>query len=296
MVWLACLALLPYGNAQAETAVLPYWQAPFPAFYNQSGQFLQAMHRAEKSEPLAESISGLTLPHHLLAIDLMAKGWALARQQKYDRIILLSPDHFRRGATPFSLPERDFSTCLGPVKLDRAALAQLLGNPLVSKSGLFSHEHGIQAHLPFVAHYFPETPVVPLALDISSKPEEWDALAESLRPLLTPRTLIVQSTDFSHYLTLLEADQHDAETLRVINSGQPELVKNLSQPAHLDSRAAQYLQMKLQREIYQAHVTVTDQANSCRYLRPGETPPLRTTSYIVQIYSPTSASAASGPE
>jgi poly-gamma-glutamate synthesis protein (capsule biosynthesis protein) len=259
---------------------------PFPRFYQDAGLFRRAMAKASGTASLKERVSGLTLPHHLAAADLMARGLASVRGKKYDRIIILSTDHYKRGKTHFSVPVRDFMTCLGTIRTDREGVAELLRNPLVSASNLFSHEHGVQALLPFIASMLPDTPVLPVTVGIYAKQGDWDSLAESLRPLLTGDTLLVQSTDFSHYLPWREAMAKDAETLRVIASGREELVLSLDQPAHLDSRAAQYLQMKLQRERYAAFPLVTANHNVCEFLPPDSQCGRNTTSYIVQVYSP----------
>lgn len=270
-----------------EGQTLPAREArPFPVLYKDKSIFLRALERAEGTAPRPGRVTGLTLPHHLLAADLMASGLFGLRGREYDRIILLSPDHFKRGKTPFTVPARSFHTCMGFVSLDREAAAALLNNPLVSESNLFSHEHGVRSLLPFIAATLPDTPVLPVSLGISSTREDWDSLADSLLPLLTEKTLVLQSTDFSHYLSWEEARCKDAESLRVIASGREELVLSLQQPAHLDSRAAQYLQMKLQRERFGASVTVTASHNACEYMPEEEKRPAKTTSYIVQIYSP----------
>ncbi|MDL2313515.1 AmmeMemoRadiSam system protein B [Desulfovibrio sp. OttesenSCG-928-C14] len=278
----ALAVLVTTAGAAASPA---YGQRPFPIFYEEAETFRRAIGQAESIAPLQERVNGITLPHHLLAIDLIAGGMALIRDQQYDRIIILSPDHFRRGATAFSLPERDFLTSLGHVTLDRQGAEVLLQNSKVSVSSLFSHEHGVQAILPFIAHHFPEVPVLPLALSISSGKRDWDSLVESLLPLLTEKTLLVQSTDFSHYLPWQDAIAHDNETLRVLASGKPERVETLHQPRHLDSRAAQYLQIAVQAMVYNARPTVIANVNSSEYLPAGEQILTETTSYIVQIYS-----------
>ncbi|MFH1114928.1 MAG: CapA family protein [Pseudomonadota bacterium] len=64
---------------------------------------------------------------------------------------------------------------------------------------------------------------------------------------------------------------------------EPEFVKSLKQPENLDSKAAQYLQLRLQKEIFRARPTVTANRNSQEYFAD---PIAKTTSYIVQVYSP----------
>jgi len=254
----------------------------FPSLYDDSHPFLSAIEKS-KGPAFSQRITGITVPHHLVAADLIAEAFCRASRGKYGRIVILSPDHFRRSKTPFCVTRRHFRTVLGTVNADREAILRLLQNPLVSESELFSHEHGVQALLPFIAHYFPDSKVVPVAIRMDSKPEEWDSFALSVAPILSSETLVVQSTDFSHFLTQAEAKERDQETLRVLSVGDPEFVKSLKQPEHLDSRAAQYLQMRLQRDVFQARTTVTANRNSQDYFSD---PISKTTSYIVQVYSP----------
>ena len=67
----------------------------FPPFYPEAQPFRSAIGLT-KSTPLPHRITGLTVPHHLLAADLIAGAFALAAGQDYRRIIILSPDHFGR--------------------------------------------------------------------------------------------------------------------------------------------------------------------------------------------------------
>jgi AmmeMemoRadiSam system protein B len=256
-------------------------QSPFPPFFTNKEVFAAAI-RACRAEPLPQKINGVTVPHHLLAADLIAGAFARLRGKGYRRIIIVSPDHFSRSASPFAVTRRNFETVLGKLNIDKAAVCRLLGNPLVTESALFSQEHGIRALLPFIAHYFPKARIVPIAIHHKSLQAEWDSLAQTLAPLLTPDTLLVQSTDFSHYLAPEEARQRDQETLRVLSGGDPQQVLTLTEPANLDSRACQYLQLLLQRQVFGAGPTVMANRNSQEYAAE---PLKKTTSYIVQFYS-----------
>jgi poly-gamma-glutamate synthesis protein (capsule biosynthesis protein) len=255
---------------------------PFPPLFPDARPFLTAINKARVA-PLSAQITGVTVPHHLLAADLVAAAFARVSTQGYRRIIILSPDHFSRSRTPFAVSRRNFQTPLGPLSVDQIAVDRLLTNNSVSVSNLFSHEHGVQALLPFLAYHFSQARVVALALRTSATPADWDRLAQTLAPLLTPGTLLLQSTDFSHYLSLAEARRRDQETLRVLSGGDPEGVKTLVEPQHLDSQAAQYLQLRLQSLLFRARPTVMAHRNSQEYTSEALT---RTTSYLVQLYSP----------
>jgi len=276
--FLLLLALLLSGCAAPD----PSGEEFFPPFYGDAHPFLTAIQNTRAS-PLPQKITGITVPHHLLAADLIAEAFTRAAKQDYRRIIILSPDHFDRSRTPAAVAVRGFQTVLGSLAADGDAVRRLLGNNLVSPSHLFSHEHGVQALLPFAAHYFPRAKIVALALKASAGPKEWDSLARTLAPLLTPDTLLLQSTDFSHYLPRAAARKRDQETLRLLSGGNPQEVVDLREPDHLDSRAAQYLQLRLQNQVYQSRPLVTGNRNSQDYTRERLE---KTTSYIVQLYSP----------
>jgi poly-gamma-glutamate synthesis protein (capsule biosynthesis protein) len=259
---------------------------PFPSLFNSSTIFTQAMDQVERNEPSPKRVTGLIVPHHLLAPDLIASGFAFARRHRYQRIIILSPDHFKRSDTAAAYPLRDFATVLGRVLLDRPGLQSLEGNPLFSPSDLFSHEHGVQALLPFVAAYFPEAKIIPLALKSNAKPEQWREIALALEPLVDAQTLIVQSTDFSHYLGKKIAEDMDKISLNILLSTDPTNVHKLNQSNNIDSKFALYIQLFFQKNA-NSKITVLSHKTSCDYEMHqqchDETPV--TTYYVVAFYN-----------
>lgn len=253
-----------------------------PSLYGDDRVFAESIETAEALDVAPRKLNGLTVPHHLVAADLIARAFLVARENRYDRIVVLTPDHFKRSRRPIATTRLDFQTVWGRVPTDAAAVDALLADrTLVAESDLFAREHGIGALLPYVARFFPDTPVVPIAIAIGSTRGEWDALVAALDPLITERTLILQSTDFSHYLPLSEAVLRDQETLNVIAAGDVDAIEKLRQPQHLDSRGGQYVQMRLQAKHFAAAPVVIANANMQSYAgRELE----ETTSYVVQIY------------
>ena len=254
----------------------------FPAFFRNAAVFESAL---AEEPPLATSpgdVCGITVPHHLLAADLIARAFRLAASGHYERVIALFPDHYRKAARPFATTTQCFQTAYGPVCTDATGVGKLVStDPRIEVSELFKVDHGIHAVLPFVARFFPTTKLIPIAVSVTSQNEDWDACVQSLAPLITTKTLIVQSTDFSHYLVRRQAREHDQETLNAISTGKPEAILQLRQPAHLDSKGAQYIHVKLQRQVNRSVAEVIENKNSFDYL-PWDT--WLTTSYIVQIY------------
>ena len=152
-------------------------------------------------------------------------------------------------------------------------------SPLVEMLPTFEAEHGVMAVAPFVAHFFPEAKIVPVLASIYSAEADWAAMAQLLRPLLTERTLIVQSTDYSHYRPAGEAVQRDQETITAITIGDPAGIDPLLQPSHMDSKAAQYIQLALQSHLGAKPVILASR-NSVDY----GTSAKETTSYVVSAF------------
>lgn len=275
----ALLLVLELGAAAASEP-----PARFAAMYDDAAVFEQALAKECATPPPGHHVTGITVPHHILAADLIARGFRCASGGLYERIILLSPDHFRRSERPIATTSKTFETVFGDVACDEIAVNSLLATcPKISESPLFAKEHGIHALLPFIAKLFPTAKIVPVALRIDSQRDDWLALADALAPLVDSKTLIVQSTDFSHHLSFSEARHCDQQTMNALALGDPEAVTHLRQPANLDSKAAQFVQMVLQRRIHHARPVVIANGNSQAYM------PFRqeqTTSYIVQVYEP----------
>jgi AmmeMemoRadiSam system protein B len=265
-------------------------EPPYPSFHQSASPFRDALEKTREVRPLPQSITGATVPHHLLAAELTASTLRLAAGKHPERIILLTPDHFHRSKRPFATTNRDFLTPYGRVPTDTAAAEKLLGCPLVEKSNLFSHEHGAQAVLPFIAKLFPGTPVLPVALGVRTTKSQWRTLVTALTPLVGTSTLIIQSTDFSHYLPAPTARLRDQETLRAITTGCADAIIALDQPDHMDSKAAQWLMTTLQQQCHHAFSTVVDNRNAIEFGGSSDEP--RTTSYITQLWSAKCIAAA----
>lgn len=272
-VLLALLAVLAASGTPAQTNL---YLAPA-----QDGDALRATITATRPnrDPPA-GVTGITVPHHLLAADLIARGFWAASAGTYDRIILIGPDHFDLVPRGFAVAQGALDTTFGNTRPAPVAAETLLAQPdLFTVHPDPMREHGIAALLPFVRHFFPQAEVLPIIASINTRPDDWQNAARALAPLVTPRTLVVQSTDYSHFLPVGQAALRDQQVLATILSGEPDKVARLHQPAHLDSKAAQFIQMHLQRDL-DASVAVIANRNSIDY----GTAPDSTTSYVVAVY------------
>ncbi len=107
-----------------------------------------------------------------------------------------------------------FRTPLGDVALDRGAVASLLGvRPVKVLNAAHDREHSLEVHLPFLQRVLGDFALVPVAIGVADPADVEEALE-----LLWggPETLIVVSSDLSHYEPYRDARAHDAATAAAI--------------------------------------------------------------------------------
>src|SRR5258708_3327126 len=130
------------------------------------------------------------------------------------RVVLLGPVH-RVAVRGLALPAAQFfDTPLGRIAIDQAAVGELAALPqVVASAPAHAMEHSLEVQLPFLQRALGEFTLVPLAVGTASV-EEVAAVLERLWG--GAETLIVISTDMSHYHAYDEARQIDGATIRRI--------------------------------------------------------------------------------
>ena len=143
------------------------------------------------------------------------------------RVVLLGPAH-RLSFRGIAYPGADrLLTPLGAVDLDHEALAGLADLPQVQcLDAAFEGEHCLEVQLPFLQRLLHDVRVVPLIVGAVAP----EAVAEVIERLWGgDETLILISSDLSHYHDYATATRLDRETTRAIEH---------LEPAALDHHAA----------------------------------------------------------
>lgn len=144
-----------------------------------------------------------------IAYNLLA-AW----RNKIKRVILLGPVH-RVPVKGLALPDVDaFKTPLGEVKLDKTAIATIAGmKQVVTSYPAHAEEHSLEVQLPFLQSVLDNFTLVPLAVGDTTPAE----VAEVLDALWGgPETIIVVSSDLSHFLPYTIANEVDKSTVKCI--------------------------------------------------------------------------------
>jgi len=182
---------------------------------NELAQTLDAMlDAAAQSLPVAAIPKAIIAPHagYVYSGPIAASVYARLKpaRARIRRVVLLGPTH-RVAVRGLALPDSDaFATPLGRVPLDAESVALLRTLPHVTvSSSAHAFEHSLEVHLPFLQSVLDEFTLVPLAVGHA----EADQVAQVLEALWGgPETLIVVSSDLSHYHPYHEAQAIDQRT------------------------------------------------------------------------------------
>lgn len=200
---LAALILIVFNNvAEAQRVRLsPLAGAWYPA----DPASLQTMLRnyliqTQSPHPVGRLVA-LISPHAGYAYSgkAAAFGFRLLEEKKYDRVIIIGPSHYVQfhgiGVSSYDF----YETPLGKVPVDRA-----VGNKLASHA-LFhpqddaeAREHSLEMQIPYLQLTLKRFTIVPLIVGDLHE-DDYDHAAEQLRSALTVTTLIIISSDFTHY-------------------------------------------------------------------------------------------------
>lgn len=138
------------------------------------------------------------------------------------RVVLLGPAHrvYTRGLALCHATH--FSTPLGEVEVDREAVERLQALPQVNYSdAAHRDEHSLEVHLPFLQYLLGKSTLVPLVVGESS-PQEVGEVLDLLWG--DEETVIIISSDLSHFLDYETASRIDRETMQAIEQLQLEKI------------------------------------------------------------------------
>ncbi|MBU4208786.1 MAG: AmmeMemoRadiSam system protein B [Proteobacteria bacterium] len=164
-----------------------------------SGKYLKALILPHAGYPC----SGLTAAHASLVLD----------EKQFNKVILLGPDH-RTGFINGAISDvAAYQTPLGAVKLHEDAVK------MRNQSGLFHankasdlSEHSLEVLLPFLQYYLKQFEIIPIVIsqgNIGKLTREIDMFRDQ-------NTLLVASSDLSHYQQYDLAVETDKETIKMI--------------------------------------------------------------------------------
>lgn len=152
---------------------------------------------------IASGVCAILVPHAGYAYSgkVAAQVYARLDSNAFTRVVILGPSHSVAMPNRLSIPPADaVETPLGRIAVDTAFVQQLRRSPqVIHDPRAHSREHSDQIQVPlvqtFVGRQVKLVPIVVGQMDRAGA----RAFAACLRPLLDNRTLVVVSSDFTHY-------------------------------------------------------------------------------------------------
>ena len=167
----------------------------------------------------------LLVPHagYVYSGPIAARAFALLApwRGRIRRVVLLGPTH-RVAVQGLAVPQAAaFATPLGRVPVDHAAIDGLAAlTQVVVSEAAHAAEHSLEVQLPFLQRVLGDFELVPLAVG-HARPDEVAAVIERLWG--GDETLIVISSDLSHYLSYDDARDRDRRTIQRVLRLDPDL-------------------------------------------------------------------------
>ncbi len=160
----------------------------------------------------------IIVPHagYIYSGPTAAKAYAriISGRHCITRVVILGPAH-RVGFRGMALSDAgQFATPLGEIDIDHVATEQISRLPSVVKlTSAHAQEHSLEVQLPFLQRCLDQFTLVPIVVGQCPAGD----VARVIEALWGgPETLIVLSTDLSHFLSYAGAQQKDADTSRQI--------------------------------------------------------------------------------
>jgi len=217
---LCMVCLLSIEWAYADDVRKPVFAGSF--YPSNSSDLLQTIDmltsRAKKTQvkiPSGKYLKALILPHAGYPCSGLTAAHAslVLSEKQFDKVILLGPDH-RVGFINGAISDvAAYQTPLGSVNLHEDAVK------MRNQSGLFHankasdlSEHSLEVLLPFLQCYLKQFEIIPIVISQGNTSE----LTREIDMFRDQNTLLVASSDLSHFLQYAEAVEKDKETIQLI--------------------------------------------------------------------------------
>lgn len=185
----------------------------YPASASKLKDEVQLLLDSYKPEENFQNVVGIVSPHagYIYSGRTAAFAFNAASNKNYKTVVIISPSH-REYFSGISIYDGDaYKTPLGNVPLNKEIIKLLTDEGKFIFEGLNGHrtEHAVEVQIPFLQIALKDFSIVPIVLGDQRKMFV-DELAQKLAGVIDDETLIVASSDLSHFYTKEEADKLDS--------------------------------------------------------------------------------------
>ncbi len=162
-------------------------------------------------------IYGIVAPHagYVYSGKTAAAAYKQIIGRNYENVVVISPSHYEFFAGSSIYIGDEYETPLGKIPVNKELAERIISaseNVFFSEKGhavdSFKQEHALEVHLPFLQMSLKNFKLIPIVIGNQNDFFVYD-LAKGLAEAVDEKTLIVASTDLSHFYSKEEAKKLD---------------------------------------------------------------------------------------
>ncbi|HTT21078.1 MAG TPA: AmmeMemoRadiSam system protein B [Candidatus Sulfotelmatobacter sp.] len=229
LIAILAIAALPRGRAAGAPSVRPAAVAGgfYPADPKELSTMIDDMLAHASPPPIAATIVAAVAPHagYPYSGPVAAYTYAALKGHKFARVVVIAPSHFEAFDFTSVFDGDAYATPLGNVPVDKTfaqKLAKMSPTIRLSSQGHLptpaGAEHALEVELPWLQRVLGDFQLVPVVMGDQSY-ESSRALGVALSKMIQGNdTLILASSDLSHYHPYDEAVKIDHKTLNALQA------------------------------------------------------------------------------
>jgi len=217
---LLCILIHPYDALCTDHIKEPSVAGSFyPSDRENLKKTVEAFLRKAGTPRYEGTVKGLIVPHagYRYSGQVAAYAYRAIQDSGYKNIILIGISHRSnfKGASVYT--KGSFRTPLGDIKINETLAAQLLNVDADVKflPQAFSQEHSLEVQLPFLQTVLNDFSIIPILIG-SPTDQTYQHLITSLADMVDNTTLLIASTDLSHYHPYNKAKDMDSRLIALL--------------------------------------------------------------------------------
>jgi len=187
----------------------------------------QFLNEVESDEEI-DNIKALIVPHagYVYSGKVAAYGFKVIEDSNFNKVILIGSSHNFHLSKATIDGNDAWQTPLGEVDLDIELRDKLIENDLFEiNSEAHKPEHSLEVEVPFLQRTLNDFKLLPILVSSSINDSDLKKISNILETHIDERTLIVVSTDMSHYPEYNDASKIDKNVIDSILTGKVSEVK-----------------------------------------------------------------------
>jgi AmmeMemoRadiSam system protein B len=168
-------------------------------------------------------IYGIVSPHagYVYSGAVAANGFYEVSSMNFDNVVMIGPNHYGIGSVAATMHNGIWETPLGQVEINSDLALEISKNSGIIDFDDFAHsrDHCLEVQIPFL-QYVKENifKIIPIVLIMQDKETAIDIGKSIAQSALNTNTLLIASSDFTHYESNNDAYRKDSELIKAILS------------------------------------------------------------------------------